>query len=62
MTTAFKPNVAHPAHVFPWVHELMFSTVKCVSLRTESAENVMTLAQHQQNNAYCIVMDYLKPA
>ena len=48
MTDACKRSVAHPAHVFPWVHELIFSTVKCHDLRSESAEDVMTLAQHQQ--------------
>jgi len=37
MTDACKLSVAHPAHVFPWVHELIFSTVKRPFLRSKLA-------------------------
>jgi len=49
MTDACKRSVAHPAHVFRWVHELIIRTLKCPVLRLESAEDVIKLAQHQQN-------------
>jgi len=44
MTDTCKGIIAHPAHVFTWVRELIFSTVKSLVLRSESAENVITPA------------------
>jgi len=49
MTHACDLRLQHPAHVFPRVHELTFSTVKCLVLRAESAKNMITLNQLKQN-------------
>jgi hypothetical protein len=49
MTDASKRSVAHPALVFTSVHEQIFNSFKRLVLRSESAANVITLAQHQQN-------------
>ena len=54
-------KLANSSHVFPWVRELIFSTVKCLVLRSESDENVITPAQNQQNrygNEVCNVLPY----
>jgi hypothetical protein len=47
MTDVYQTRLAHPAGVLPWVHELTFSTVKCFVLRSDSAEDVITIVQYQ---------------